>query len=141
MLFVVLTGAAIVRIKPIDPSIWHVDPELVARPTDRDHILVRTGGDIEPPLFAIARAQLAKKVEKVILSTPRTIKLSGDLTEGHATYVTRTAIWAFPDVASVKIVEGLGQSSLLVLSRQVYGVKDFGVNAERVKGWIAALTD
>ena len=86
-----------------------------------------------------SKAEVADALEQIILATPRTQKLAGDLAETYATYVTRSAVFAFPDAASVSLVEVEGGVAVTVFSRQLVGVKDFGVNAERVASWIEAL--
>jgi len=135
LLIVVLSGAVFVRFRPLDPSVLHADPTTVEAP-DVGHVLLR---DDTAPVVALGKAELAQKLETVILATPRTTLLAGDLAGEHASYMTRTALWAFPDVASVKLIEVDGGTQIVVLSRQVYGKVDFGVNADRVNGWLAAL--
>ncbi len=54
--------------------------------------------------------------------------------------VQRSRILRFPDVISVRAVDqGEGRASLAIYSRSVLGTSDFGVNALRIKRWIAAL--
>lgn len=139
LLFVLLTGAAIVRVKPLDPATLHVDPELATPPIGRDYVLIREGGTQEPDAISAPKADVASELEEIILSTARTRKLAGDLAQSYATYETRSLLWAFPDVTSVKLIERDGQTQVLVLARQVYGVKDFGVNEARVQDWLGQL--
>ncbi|MEM9583964.1 MAG: DUF1499 domain-containing protein [Pseudomonadota bacterium] len=131
---------AYVRLMPLNEARFHMDPETAERPSVRGHILVRQGADISPPEFELSKHELAQRVEELILTTPRTSRLAGDLTDSFASYVTRSGFWSFPDIASVKIVAGAeGKTQLLILSRQVYGVEDLGVNRARVEGWLSAL--
>ncbi len=139
---VLLVGAgfAYVRLAPVNAEKFHVDPETAKDPSVRGYVFVRDGADITPPSFDMTRADLAAKVEAVILATPRTVKLAGDLATGHASYVTRSGLWGFPDIASVKITDaGEGASKLVLLSRQIYGIEDLGVNKARVENWLQAL--
>ncbi|WP_298357188.1 DUF1499 domain-containing protein [uncultured Litoreibacter sp.] len=136
-----LAGAYFVRSKPLDTASLHIDPETAERPGVPGHVLLRAGADIEPPVYEMDASALALRVEAVILSTPRTEKLAGELADGYASYVTRSALWGFPDIASVKVVEaGEGKSSLIVLSRLRYGQMDMGVNRARVEDWLAQLS-
>ncbi len=139
--FILIAAAAVVRVKPLDPADLHLDPETAQKPSVRGHILVREGEEIEPPVFNASREMLAEKLESIILAAPRTSKLSGELSETYATYVTRSKLWGFPDIASVKIVEENGKSRVLVLSRLRYGEADFGVNKARVIDWLSQLQD
>ena len=132
---------AFVRLAPLDIGRFHLDPETADRPKPRGQFLVREGGDAEPVTVDLPRAALAAQLDAVILATPRTTRLAGNLEEGYASYVTRSGLWGFPDVASVKIVEDAGGgAAVLILSRQVYGIEDFGVNRARVEGWLAQIT-
>ncbi|MCY4334859.1 MAG: DUF1499 domain-containing protein [Litoreibacter sp.] len=130
---------AFVRFNPVNPDSFHVDPETVERPSYPGHVLVRPGGDIEPTQYADASAAVAERLEEVILSTPRTTLLAGNLQDGWASYVTRSSLWGFPDIASVKLVEVDGGTELRVYSRLRYGYADMGVNRARVESWLSQL--
>jgi len=128
-----------VRLTPVDARAYAVDPETVKVPGFSGHVLLRPGGDIEPVTFDMPAKTLAAQLEAIILATPRTERISGALEDGSATYVTRSAVWGFPDIASVKIVETQGGSALRIFSRLRYGVMDMGVNRARVEGWLSQL--
>ena len=133
-------AVAYVRFAPLDVAGLHVDPETAERPRPRGQFLVRVGGDLEPRVFEGPTNALTRQLQRVIAATPRTELLAGDLATGHASYVTRSGLWGFPDVASIKVVDiGDGTSSALILSRQVYGIEDLGVNKARVLGWLDQL--
>ena len=128
-----------VRLTPVDARTSNVDPDTVEVPSFPGHVLLRPGGDIEPVTYDMPPKTLAARIEAIILATPRTERVSGSLEEGSATYVTRSALWGFPDVASVKIVETEGGSALRVFSRLRYGLMDMGVNRARVENWLGQL--
>ena len=135
-----IAGFAYVRLAPLDAATLHVDPEGAPKPSNPGHAFLRASGDIEPSVYDLVRTELAQKLEAIILGTPRTIKLAGDLDTSFATYVTRSKLWGFPDIASVKIIDaGQGKSSALIFSRQRYGYADLGVNLKRVQDWLAKL--
>ncbi len=128
-----------VRLTPVDARAYAVDPETVKAPGFSGHVLLRPGGDIEPATYALPPKTLAARMEAIILATPRTERIAGALEDGMATYVTRSALWGFPDVATVKIVETEGGSALRIFSRLRYGAMDMGVNRARVEGWLSQL--
>jgi len=128
-----------VRLTPVDARAYVVDPDTVEVPGFSGHVLLRPGGDIEPVTYDMPAETLAARLEAIILATPRTERISGSLEGGSATYVTRSALWGFPDVASVKIVEVEGGSALRIFSRLRYGAMDLGVNRARVEGWLSQL--
>ncbi|MEM6593685.1 MAG: DUF1499 domain-containing protein [Pseudomonadota bacterium] len=138
-IFAVIGLGTFVRMNPIRAEAVHVDPETVERPSYPGHVLVRPGGDVEPERFPDAPGDLAKRLNTIILDTPRTYLLAGDLEDGWATYVTRSRLWGFPDFASVKLIEKSGETEVLIFSRLRYGYADLGVNKTRVESWLSQL--
>ncbi len=121
---VVVLGA-FVRLAPSDPARWHVSPTGDA---DRDLKggvvrIVETGPDGLARLDAIAH------------ETPRTSVLAGSVGEGMVTYVTRTKVIGFPDYTTAQ-QDG---DTLRIYGRLRFGRSDFGVNRDRVDGWLAVL--
>jgi len=54
--------------------------------------------------------------------------------------VQRSRVFRFPDVIDVKFFHiDEGQSTLAIYSRAKMGVRDFGVNAARVRSWVGQL--
>lgn len=137
----VLIGlAAYARVVQIDPETYHVDPETAPTPKVPGHILLRPGSTSEAPIFLMKAEDLAAKLNTVIQATPRTRVLAGGLDQGYASFVTRSAIFSFPDIANVKVIDlGEGKSTVAILSRLRIGQMDFGVNEARVKSWLAQL--
>lgn len=125
MLALVAIVVGYIRLAPSDPVTWHVVPEISA---DKDFgrgvaRVVETGPDGLSRLHGIA------------LSTPRTTVLAGSVEQGMVTYVTRTAVWGFPDYTTAR-QDG---EMLRIVARSRFGRRDFGVNRDRVNGWLAAL--
>ncbi|MEM1373045.1 MAG: DUF1499 domain-containing protein [Pseudomonadota bacterium] len=69
-----------------------------------------------------------ERLETALLKHPRSQKLADGV------YVTRTAIWSFPDIIHVWEADG----ALHISSHLVYGRKDFGMNRIRVESWLEA---
>ncbi|NNK77662.1 MAG: DUF1499 domain-containing protein [Litoreibacter sp.] len=129
-----------VRLSPLDAARLEVDPEFVKTPSGAAHFLLRNDGDMAPPVFEMSAGELSARLEQVILSTPRTVRLSGRLEGGVAIYVSRSVLWGFPDIASVKVIEtGHGRATFNILSRSRFGGYDWGMNEARVRGWLDRL--
>lgn len=142
LVFVALTGAAIVRVRPIDPAIWHVDPEIIATRGAPGRFSVAPGGDMEPVVAVQSTPSVAVRLRERITKTPRTTRLAGSLEdEGFATFVTRSKLWGFPDVTNIKLVADGEGTRIHVAARLVYGKLDMGVNEARVRDWLSALKD
>ena len=113
-----------IRLAPSDPARWHAVP----RGADPDLAngvvrIVETGPGGLAGLDAIAH------------ETPRTKVLAGSVEEGMVTYVTRTRVFGFPDYTTVQQEGDL----LGIYARSRFDRKDFGVNRERIDGWLALL--
>ncbi|WP_171124705.1 MULTISPECIES: DUF1499 domain-containing protein [unclassified Ruegeria] len=121
----VFAVGAYIRLAPSDPTRWHVVPTGQA---DRDmqggvFRVLETGPDGLARLDAIAR------------NTSRTTVLAGSVDEGMVTYVTRTKVIGFPDYTTAQ-QDG---DTLRIHARLRFGRSDFGVNRNRVDGWLTAL--
>lgn len=136
LIVVVIVAAAVVRLRPLSPKKHHIDVEALIAKGGRGQFsrLVIVQGD---PLL------VAAKMKAIIEATPRTALLAGTLSVEkpqlitRASYVTRSAIWGFPDVTAVKI-EASNVGMLVSLhGRLIYGVDDFGVNEARINSWFA----
>lgn len=125
---------AYVRFSGIDEAVYHVDPVSAETPTFPGYYR-------ETLTLNMASEDLVAQLEAIILETPRTTHLAGDLEDDFASYTTRSAVWGFVDVASVKITEtGEDTSELTIFSRLRQGYFDVGVNEARVKDWLSQLT-
>jgi hypothetical protein len=134
-----LAGAAVwVRVAPSDPGLWHVDPDLVTERGSYNSFLLRDGGDAPALRLAAAPDDVASRLEAIILATPRTVRLAGDA--DFATYVTRSALWGFPDYTSVRVKPDGAGSVVTVFARARFGQSDMGVNRARIEGWLSRLS-
>jgi uncharacterized protein (DUF1499 family) len=94
--------------------------------------------DVESPVLEASVEQVRAAWLKVIASQPRTRSLreQGNQIEVVAT----TAVMRFPDTITMRTIDlGNGKTSVGVFSRSRYGIRDFGVNAVRVRDWLVAL--
>ena len=95
---------------------------------------------VKAPQYGIDKAELAKIINRVILKSPKVTPIAKDDITGRMEFVQRTPIFNFPDVITVMPVScGPSCSSLAMHSYSIYGGSDLGVNAKRVKGWLAEI--
>lgn len=131
---------AYVRLSPNDPARWHVDPLTAGAPGLKNGYLLRpSGGDAVAPVYAMTPADLAAKIDAVARAWPRTRLFAGDPAQGWMTYITRTRIMGYPDFTTVKVLPAPGGATFAAFARARFGEGDFGVNKDRLTGWLAAL--
>ena len=124
----VLVGEAWVRFAPLDAAQLHrvSGPEAAGDWPEK-------GG--YTAVLAVPDAQAAlTSVVAIAQAAPRTRVLAGEVGAGHISLVTRTPFWGFPDVTNIWVAE----ERLHVSGHLVYGRSDFGVNRDRVEGWLRA---
>ena len=120
---IIVAFLAYVRLAPSDPRRWHVDLSISENET------------LQGGAKRIVAAELAR-LHQIALTEPQTTVLVGSVEDGKVTYVSRTKLIGFPDYTTVQSKAG----GLMVYGRLRFGRSDFGVNARRVDGWIAALS-
>lgn len=133
-----------VRVAPSDPAQWHVDPQLApdeAQPNAwRVGPTADAGVDAVSPVYAVPAGELARALDEVALSEPRTERLAGRPEDLWTTYVQRSEWMRFPDYISVRALDLEGdRSTLSIFSRARFGREDMGVNRARVERWLDAL--
>ena len=95
--------------------------------------------------YPVPAATLLAALRRVAAGRERCYDLANPgASSGRADWVERSAVCNWPDVISAQATDdpapGAAPSSTLILhSRSVYGYSDFGVNAARVRAWLAAL--
>ncbi|WP_245298723.1 DUF1499 domain-containing protein [Pseudotabrizicola sediminis] len=137
LIIAVLGLMAFVRLAPVHAAQWHVAQ------TDTDW--AKTPWDAVVPETGAARLRLSAargapgdllaRLDRVALATPRTQRLAGSVAEGRVTYITRSALWGFPDYTTAEARE----DGLYLHARLRFGRADMGVNAKRLQDWQAAL--
>lgn len=126
-----LVAAALwVRLAPTDPAQWHTDP---LQGTDGPHSHVAKAFVPLPPAQALAA------LDEIALATPRTQRIAGSAEEGRITWITRSALWGFPDFTTAAAIPDGQGTSLIIFARSRFGESDLGVNAARVKDWLSRL--
>ena len=130
---IIVAFAAYVRLAPSDPARWH-RPAAIAGTESKQ---LKGGYIWRKVVDGDGKAALAS-LDAAATAAPRTMTLAGSVEDGQITYVTRTAAWGFPDytTATLQTAED-GQTYLEVYGRLRFGRSDLGVNAKRIKGWVA----
>lgn len=149
LLAALVAFAAYVRLAPSDPGRWHVDPAAVL--PGGAPALSRLGSEAEivttlnsatarVEAQGPARAALAR-LDEIALATPRTTRLAGSPEDGRITWVTRSALWGFPDYTTAQaMTHDVATSEVTLFARSRFGKGDMGVNAARLKDWLARLS-
>ena len=117
--------AVYVRLAPSYPEDWHGLPSGL-EPGDGEGRAVRVVPD---------EGETLERLDAIIRDTPRTQVLAGSVDEGMVTYITRSALWGFPDYTTVVRRDG----QIVLYGRLRFGKSDMGVNAKRLDGWLAQL--
>lgn len=132
-------GMAHIRLAPSDPARWHIDPapptalpqgEVVAEPGAARAVLDL--GDM-PPEEALSR------LDAIALASARTVRLAGSPESGRITWITRSALFGFPDYTTAAATRTGTSTEVRIYARLRFGSDDFGVNAARLDAWIASL--
>lgn len=144
LLILIGGGMAYVRLAPSDPARWHVMPEREAGggPGGTDPVETVAGGAHAVLWVAdAAPADILARLDAIALATPRTRRLAGAPDAGMITWITRSALFGFPDYTTAT-ARAEGTASVLALhARQRFGLNDLGVNAARLRDWLARLAD
>lgn len=101
----------------------------------------RDAVDIAIDTYTMAAPALYALVRRVVLAQPRVFLRAEDAAGGWIEVVARTRRCNFPDLVTVRAepaADGRG-AYLTLAARAVYGQLDFGVNQDRLLGWLAAI--
>ncbi|MGV8986239.1 MAG: DUF1499 domain-containing protein [Cypionkella sp.] len=143
LIVAVLGLMAYVRLVTVIPGQWNVD---IAKLPEVNWTMLPAGADmvVTLPNGAIASLQQTPeqapaalaKLDAAAIATPRTTRIAGSVQEGRITWETRSLIWGFPDYTTAQITEA---GPILIYARQRFGRSDLGVNAAKLKDWLARL--
>lgn len=125
VIFLILLGVAYVRMTPMDADRWHVP---VPARTDQDY----AGGAVR---VLDGDAKTLARLDKALRALPRTRVLSGSVGAGRITYVTRSAVFGFPDATTIELSDG----QIRMFARLRFGQSDLGVNRQRLERLLDAL--
>ena len=133
----VIGFGAYVRLAPSDPVRWHVSPTPAAQP---DCTVQQGEGDARATcLLPAAPAEALAKLDAIATATPRTTRLAGSPEEGRITWITRSALWGFPDYTTAEAAPDATGTRLTLHARLRFGRSDMGVNAARLRDWLPKL--
>jgi hypothetical protein len=130
----VAAGAVYPRLAPSDPARWHVSPAPQTAPPGQV-VPLSGGATLYLGSDKGAPADLLARLDTVAMASPRTTRLAGSLDEGRITWITRSALWGFPDYTTAEA----RADGLYIHARLRFGQSDMGVNAKRLTDWAAAL--
>ena len=127
VLLLVIAGVW-VRLAPLPQG------RLTAKPGPEEPGAYKLTGGIKlvVPLSDLPEDALGKLVA-IAAATPRTERVGDGM--DPAAFVTRSKLWAFPDIATLWTADG----NLHVYSHLVFGKGDMGVNAAKVSRWMETL--
>lgn len=136
LVLLAIAGAMLyVRLSPLDIARFHKSepsPEPVGDWTgENSHMSAR--------VFEAGPGEVLSRLDRIALATPGTERVAGSPGEGLVTWVTRSAVWGFPDFTTASAVERPGGTRLVVHGRARFGRSDLGVNRARVGDWIGRL--
>ena len=133
----VIGFGAYVRLAPSDPARWHVSPTPAAQP---DCTVQQGEGDARATcLLPAAPSEALARLDAIAMATPRTTRLAGSPEEGRITWITRSALWGFPDYTTAEATPDATGSRLTLHARLRFGRSDMGVNAARLRDWLPKL--
>ena len=130
---------AFIRLAPSDPAVWHIDPSAAytwPQGQQWDEVVPLKGRAVlrlSPEKGA--PGELLARLDAVAVATPSTQILTGSVAEGRITWITRSALWGFPDYTTAEARD----DGLYVYGRLRFGRADGGVNARRLTDWLARL--
>ncbi|MCB2116872.1 MAG: DUF1499 domain-containing protein [Rhodobacteraceae bacterium] len=137
---------AYIRLAPSDPARWHSlpPPDGAARwgprPPGTDPVEALTGGArASVTVFDETPPEVLTRLDAIALATPRTRRLAGSPEEGRITWISRSALFGFPDYTTAEARAEGPVTVLSVYARLRFGRSDFGVNATRLRAWLAQL--
>ena len=142
LLFIIAVAVVAIlslRFWPLSNADFHVDPFTIAPPNSPNFYLSKN----EEGIFSVPAHSLVQALEKMVATLPRVTRISAG-SDGlfHVTYVSRSLVFGFPDLISIKILESSPTSSKIKLfSRSRFGHSDLGVNRARVQVWLATLRE
>lgn len=136
LLMIAVSGLIYIRSAPHDTEALHLAPPTGAKP---DQPVIKPGSALFSQQFSTPPADIMKRLNDIALATPRTRSLAGSVEDGLITYVSRSRVFGFPDYTTVQVAPTESGSQITIYGRLRFGKSDFGVNRQRIQGWLQAL--
>lgn len=137
VVLIVVLALAYIRLAPLDPQRWHVDPLTVTPPSSPNFYLQ----PLDESIYSEEPVELLRQLDALVMAEAGTRVLAGSPEEGWITYVQRTRIMGYPDLISVRAVQGEDGTKLALFSRSRFGYSDVGVNEARIRRWLEGLRE
>ncbi len=137
-----VAGMAYVRLAISDPKIWHVPiaDQAEAKPgLCADQIVASTNGARSACVLPDQPEEVLARLAAIAEEYPRTVRLAGSPAEGRMTWIARSRVMGFPDYITAEVVAVPEGTRLDVHARLRFGGSDLGVNAKRLKQWLAQI--
>ena len=139
---IVLGFGLYVRFAPSDAVRWH-QPLPADQVALEDCLLsIQQGrGDARAACLLHGEATaVLMALDKVAMTSPRTTRLAGSWADGRITWISRSALWGFPDYITAQVSPGTeGKTRLDIHARLRFGGSDLGVNTARLVDWLTRL--
>ena len=142
IVIVVVVFMVYIRLAPSDPARWNVivattDPVTPGPCLDKV-VIVPQGARVTCVLTGSPQEVLSK-LDATAMAYPRTTRLAGARADGLITWISRSRLMGYPDYITAQATQTSLGTRLDILSRQRFGSSDAGVNAARLKNWLASF--
>lgn len=124
-----------VRAAPVDPDQVHRDPMIARDPGDAGVLLKPP----QSPVWQMSPEELMAALDAAALADPRTERIAGAPESGMVSYLSRTRLWGFKDVTTIRVLPAPEGAGVAVRARALRAGYDWGVNAARVDRWFARV--
>ncbi len=118
-----------VRLAPVDPARWHVDPQTAPDPATPNFARIAPGQVVLDGPVDAATARLRTAMEGM----PRTRLIAGSEDDGLMTFVSRSRMMGYPDFTTIRVLPQDDGVTFAALARSRFGQSDLGVNAARLQ--------
>jgi len=132
-----LVADAYVRLAPSDPQQFNTIPGDFTG--QAGYVALKGGAIWESAVIEATAEDGLAALQDVALATPRTKLLAGSVEAGKLTFITRSAIFGFPDYTTIMARPQDGGSQVRIYARLRFGTSDLGVNRARISAWVPAL--
>ena len=139
---IVLGFGLYVRFAPSDAARWHQPLPTDAVALEDCVMSIQQGrGDARAACLVPGETtDVLMALDTIAVTSPRTKRLAGSWADGRITWITRSALWGFPDYTTAQVTAGPdGKTRLDIHARLRFGESDLGVNAARLVDWLTRL--